>query len=127
MISIPLEVIQKRAETRPMGYLEDCINAGNICGSDLVLEDKAWRKLCRKYRKPLPDLNRILANFGLAMLEWLDAGFPVTSREEFNERRAICIPCDHWRGGGCAKCGCCDWKPWILTARCPENKWPETH
>lgn len=128
MIRIPISKLQEKAEVRPIGYLEDCMDAGNVCGDTLVLDDSAWRKLCKKYRKPLPGMKAILANFGMAMLEWLDAGFPVTSREQFDQRHSICQSCDEWTGTRCAMCGCCiEFKPWIRTAKCPLNLWPKLY
>jgi hypothetical protein len=77
---------------------------------------------------PEPSLMDMMGNFIGASVYWASKGFPVASKELFEQRISICQRCEYFEapayfgGGKCKKCGCCGaFKPWMETASCPDQ------
>lgn len=86
---------------RPLGRTVT-VNIAEKCASDCK-----FRALLAKSHKPKPPgLLRKAANFAIAGIKHIAAGMPATPPEELERRRAICLACDQWVNGQCAKCGC---------------------
>lgn len=122
--TIPLSVIKSNAVHRPEGYYEDVIAHGRVVGgTTLELDEVEYQKLCRKYRPQMPSFYEMTHNFVGAMTEWVQAGFPVVSNDQFTDRLEACEQCQFWLGNRCSKCGCFKLKMWLKTEICPIGKW----
>jgi len=115
--------LKQRAADRPKGYLTDCVSRGKRDGEWLELSEDQFEFLRRKYSCDLPGVGEMLANFSYSILAWLDAGFPVTNKSQFQSRMAHCLECLDWVDHRCRKCGCYQVKQWLDTEKCPVNKW----
>lgn len=84
---------------------------------------------------PEPDAAEMAVNLGKAAVKWVAAGFPVVTQAQYDERSAICGPCEYWDGaanlrfGKCKApgCGCTKFKRWLATEQCKHpqgSKWP---
>ena len=99
-----------------------CIKAGE--------NNESYAKRMRVVREPT--IAEMKDNFITAVSEWSAAGFPVSSKEQYAERAAICGACEFWDPaarfglGKCnhQKCGCTKFKFWMTTSKCPADKWP---
>lgn len=82
-----------------------------------------WLRVLAAIESRLP-----LLRFLREMNDWRRAGFAVVSVAELSRRWRTCRTCKHWRGVGCAKCGCAGVKLALATSRCPlkKPKWVET-
>ncbi len=73
-----------------------------------------------------PSLREQASSLFLSLKTWVKAGMPVADRNERARRRSICETCprfDHVQNR-CRVCGCSTaLKPWLLSAKCPENRW----
>jgi len=122
-MKIHMNELRRRAPDRPRGYIEDCVSHGTVNGDWLELSDEQFDYLRRKYSADLPGPVEMLRNFGLAVLAWLDAGFPVTDKHKFQGRMAECLKCLEWVDHRCRRCGCYAVKQWLDTEACPIGKW----
>jgi hypothetical protein len=140
MIRFTLDQLREKAAIRPPGYFEDVLALATVQGEVITLEQEAYEKLTAKYRgsgaapRPQePTATELAANFSSALARWSAAGFPVVSREIYDDRAAICAPCEFWDGaarlglGKCRhkKCGCTKMKRWLATEKCPLGKWSD--
>jgi hypothetical protein len=88
----------------------------------------AWREqgqaATSQARPRLPSLVRQAAMFGKAVVRHVVAGCPTASEEEKGRRMSLCLVCEHWLGGQCAKCGCAlAAKTAWAREKCPVGKW----
>ena len=140
MIRFTLNQLREKAAIRPPGYFEDVLAVGSVEGETVTLDLAAYQILATKYRgtsaapRPQePTAAELAANFSSALARWSAAGFPVVSREIYDDRAAICAPCEFWDGaarlglGKCThkKCGCTKMKRWLATEKCPLGKWSD--
>jgi predicted Zn-ribbon and HTH transcriptional regulator len=65
-----------------------------------------------------------------SIAKWTLEGFPVSSKDIFDERLNLCKSCDEWDENGfsgtgkCKKCGCSTQaKLRMATSKCPIGKW----
>lgn len=82
---------------------------------------------------PAPTIAQMAENFGGAVSRWIEGGYSVVSREEFDRRLTLCRACPFWDEkarfgmGKCnhPACGCTKGKMWLATERCPLSppKW----
>lgn len=74
-----------------------------------------------------PSLVQKSKNLKETVLKWKSAGYPIADSYEYNRRMNHCKKCPFFKnlpiGGQCLKCGCYSIKLWILTSKCPINKW----
>lgn len=64
-------------------------------------------------------------NLASALAAFAADGFRTVTKEQYQQRLAICDTCPERRGTQCLKCGCR--LPWKATGRafqCPLDKWP---
>lgn len=122
-MKIPLSHIQDMARHRPPGYYEDVLSRGRVVGSDLVIQDDQYQKLCRKYRPSMPKFSELANNFIASVSGWVSAGFPVVDNDTYTQRYETCLKCRFWAGTRCSKCGCFQVKMWLETERCPIGEW----
>lgn len=139
MLKVLYSEIEKRAVSRPQGYLEDVLSHGKIDGDHVVFDSENYNKLIVKYRKikiikepkETPSLAEMATNFAKAFSNWASEGFPIVSKQIFDERMEICSKCQFWSDdarGGLGKCnqpscGCTKIKFWLATEQCPIGKW----
>ena len=82
-----------------------------------------------------PNAAEMAVNFTKAISHWITAGAPVVSQAQYDQRSAICGPCEYWAGeanlglGKCKVpgCGCTKFKRWLATEVCKHpagSKWP---
>ena len=81
----------------------------------------------------IPSLLEAARNFIKAMKQWHSQGRPIVPDEVFEERKAVCLVCEHWRGwhsgeiGYCSRCKCgsgkLSLKLKMATEHCPLYKW----
>ena len=70
-----------------------------------------------------------MAHFAQSMAKWAKAGFHVVTKEQADERLAICGACELWEENGnagfgkCRACGCSRGKMWLAHEQCPIGKW----
>lgn len=125
---IPLAHLHERAPQRPAGYVEEVLSRGRVIGDELELTDETWRDLVEKFRPREPTLMEMAGNFAKATAQFVMAGMPVCSQEQFKARRAVCDACPEWMKDAaiphCRRCGCAGLKLWLVTERCPLDKWP---
>jgi hypothetical protein len=80
---------------------------------------------------PLADLTFFerVAKFASASIQWAASGFKVVNSHQYNQRLATCQQCEKWHGekafglGQCGSCGCSGVKLFMVTEKCPLNKW----
>ena len=140
MIRFTLDQLREKAKIRPVEYFEDVLSLATVDGQDVTLDQSAYTQLTAKYRgsspSPAPDepsAADLLVNFSSAVAQWSAAGFPVATRQTFEERSAVCSACEFWDGsarlglGKCKhkKCGCTRFKRWLASERCPLGKWSD--
>jgi hypothetical protein len=94
-----------------------------------VKQSGKWEALGMPTRKepPTPSFWDLIFRFGKATAQWAEAGFPIVSREVFQDRLRSCQGCQWWKGWRCAQCGCAGVKLWLATEQCPlpepERRW----
>jgi hypothetical protein len=72
----------------------------------------------------MPSLLQQAANFGGAVVRHVANGMKQVSPEEKQRRLDLCVICEHYANGRCAKCGCgLDSKTGWDSERCPIGKW----
>lgn len=79
-----------------------------------------------------PSPAEMAQNFVGAMAKWASSGFALVPREVYEARTAICLACEFWDGaarlglGKCKApgCGCTGMKRFLVTEKCPKDKWP---
>lgn len=83
--------------------------------------------LSRKRRTIHVPIKQKLASFGESLAKWKRAGLSITTTEEHDIRLKVCQRCVFHKklpvGGICLKCGCFSIKLWMLSEKCPINKW----
>lgn len=106
-----------------MGEIEDqiCQHNPHLCEASTE-EDKV-------------SLFNMAMNFTTSVTRWMASGLPVVSEADYEQRKATCLKCEHFKGwkeagiGICRKCGCpngrLSLKLWMATEKCPlkEPKW----
>jgi len=74
-----------------------------------------------------PSLAEQAIHFASDMIQWGQAGFPVSKRDERERRIEICRGCEMFVDGRCSECGCaCGWASFLETKQCPHpngDKW----
>lgn len=75
----------------------------------------------------LPGVIEQATTFVKAASKFAAGGFKRVSLEVLEERKAICLQCEHYVTGRCAKCGCyikakASWQ----SEECPIGKWKKT-
>lgn len=73
-----------------------------------------------------PTTWELMRNFAGAVARWAEAGFAVTTRDQFYLRKVTCDSCSEWTGRTCRRCGCTRLKLWLATERCPAGRWLQT-
>jgi hypothetical protein len=64
-----------------------------------------------------------LAKGGAKLLK-AQLGIDASDEDTINERKALCISCEHYDFGVCNSCGCfCSAKVRLKTEKCPIGKW----
>lgn len=66
-----------------------------------------------------------------ALARWTAASMPTRNQAEVERLETICVACEHYRNGRCARCGCCVNKSRVAvrnkikmaTENCPIKKW----
>lgn len=74
-------------------------------------------------QKP-PSLLKMIANFAKASVEFISAGLPAVTQEEYAERVEACLSCPHLveKTKQCGLCGCyIEQKAGWQTAKCPDD------
>jgi len=129
MIKISLTQLRQVASGRPEGYFEEVTAAGTITGKLLLLDDKVYAELCKKY-KPAnePGLVKKAVNLSGAIKRVTKAAVKreqiAVSPEEQQRRLEICRTCPFFNGTNCQKCGCfVRFKTRLATEHCPIQKW----
>lgn len=122
-MTFTLDQLRKREKTRPVGYYEDVVSRGVIIGDSIELSETAYEELKAKYDPDHIGLSALIKNFATAIARWAARGFPVVSKDQFDQRLNVCRGCDQWTGLTCRKCGCTGLKHWLATERCPLGKW----
>lgn len=130
------------ARARPAEYLEELLNASDRRCPDLCMSEEAYQKLSLKYfpatrlhlammQKPQPlTFGEAISEFILELKAWKESGFPLAPKVMRRARQSICNNCEEWRPraygllGACNLCHCTAAKPYLLTSKCPRNKWP---
>jgi hypothetical protein len=113
-----------------------CINCGWIKPERI----KGWpRRNCPASPALLPAAARLglslddVGHYAQALAKWTAAGFPTREQAEVVRIEAeICRPCENYRNGRCAKCGCrvtassiaIVSKIKMATEHCPLALWP---
>lgn len=152
MIKISLRALESYARIRPPGYRDDVLSRGKLVGDYVVMDDRAYEELLRKYR---PQSQRVLhgqtpgrgcgacgggtafprtsdqvRNAAQAVRRVIGAvadGRKVkASPEQYRSRLDTCAACEHYdaRTRRCRRCGCFTrFKALLATEHCPENKW----
>jgi hypothetical protein len=70
-----------------------------------------------------PSILKMVQNFAKESINFIKQGAPITSTEEYEERIAICVSCEHFtKNRSCGLCGChmpvkAGWK----TSECADN------
>jgi hypothetical protein len=68
------------------------------------------------------DLAKNLKN---SLVSWHRAGYPIVTRDEWQQRIQVCRTCSHWEElkqtqiARCLKCGCSSGKLLLKTSKCP--------
>ena len=74
-----------------------------------------------------PSLAEQAIHFASDMIQWGQAGFPVSKRDERERRIEICRSCETFVDRRCSACGCaCGWASFLETKQCPHpsgDKW----
>jgi len=74
-----------------------------------------------------PSLAQQAIHFASDMIQWGQAGFPVSKRDERERKIEICRGCEMFADGRCSECGCaCGWASFLETKQCPHpsgDKW----
>lgn len=115
-----------------------CIN----CGWKKPERMKGWpRRNCNKSPDLTPGAERLgvsladISHYTQAVARWTAAGFPTREQAEVERIAAeLCRPCEHYRDGRCARCGCRVTQSGIplankikmATESCPVGKWGST-
>lgn len=80
---------------------------------------------------PDPTVADLAVNFAGATARFVEAGFPIVSRADYEARREACQACPNWDAKGflglfgqCKACGCTKLKLGMATERCPKGRWP---
>lgn len=87
---------------------------------------------------PEPTMREMAENFGKAMVNWVESGFPIVSEAEYKLRGSICetrnngSSCEFWTDGFIGRCkapgcGCTKLKRWLASEQCKHpdgSKWP---
>lgn len=74
--------------------------------------------------KKTPSLIKMIANFAKASAEYISAGMPSVTQEEYTERVATCLECPNLVKDKmqCGLCGCyIEQKASWQTAKCPDE------
>jgi hypothetical protein len=72
----------------------------------------------------LPSLGKQILNAGAALARHVAGGLRQASPEEQSRRLELCLACDQYVGGRCAKCGCfTKTKAAWAEQTCPLGKW----
>lgn len=120
MIVRPVESLRRTAENRPAGYLEDCLSTGTLSpdGLTVAFTQEQYAGLVEKYRSyrpqsaghtpptELPPLAQRVRNFLSSAANHVAHGMQTCSQEQIDARHAICVLCEFYKDGACAKCGC---------------------
>jgi hypothetical protein len=75
----------------------------------------------------MPTTAQMATNFGKAMVGWAKDGFKLVQPEIYEQRRTICLACEHWwpearmGTGMCRRCGCSGAKLWLASSVCPDR------
>lgn len=87
--------------------------------------------VCRNSKCPCaelaePSLPKKIQSLVKALSKWAVEGFPVVTREQYEQREAICLSCPHHternsRLTGCRICGCSKQKLQLRTSFCPDK------
>ena len=83
----------------------------------------------KKNSPKTPSMLKMIANFTKASFEYISAGMPSVTQDQYIERVNICHNCPHLieKTKQCGLCGCYieDKASW-QTAKCPDNpsRWP---
>jgi hypothetical protein len=136
MISFSVEDFDEACLIRPQGYREHVLSYGKIEYGRVWLKPEDHTYLANYYRKEEltePRFGDIITNFGKAVGRWVSAGFPVAPKKLIEERKQACESCPFWESqsrvglGKCTheECGCTKFKWWLLTEKCPDNRWPQ--
>lgn len=104
MKRISLQLLARKAASAGQDYFNDCLRAGKVIGDFLLLTDKAYLALWKRYT-PQPILAAVM-----------------------DARREVCHHCpDFWRERmACMKCRAAEdmfW-PWDNLIDCPARRWP---
>lgn len=59
-MTIPLSVIQERALTRPMGYLENVLSVSTVVGSNIEISEANLKALRLIYQPDGPEANPLV-------------------------------------------------------------------
>jgi hypothetical protein len=99
-----------------------------INGSYQLVSTKTIKR--EKENNTLPSLTTMAKTVTQSASNWIQSGIPISSKELFEERQAICKACEFWNQkafggtGRCMKCGCSTWaKLRMATEKCPVGKW----
>lgn len=79
-----------------------------------------------------PSLLKMLSNFAKASIEYVAAGMPSVTEEQYKERVETCLSCPHLleETKQCGLCGCyIEQKASWQTAKCPDDpsRWKPIH
>ncbi len=71
-----------------------------------------------------PSVWQQAVNFTGSLMRHVAAGMPNVTEEEKSRRMSLCVLCEHYSDGRCAKCGCflASKASWALE-KCPVGKW----
>ncbi|SRR5712692_9493585 len=141
---IPLSAIEEFSFNRPPAYKQELLNAGHRVANELEIEAAICATIHVHFppdgssdggRPPDPSLSELALNFLTATARWAKAGFPLRTEAETSQILTICRgsadglqpACPEWLGDAliprCRRCGCTALKPWLVTEKCPMQKW----
>ena len=145
---IDINVIKAASKRKKDGYLDEITNRGALINGFVSIADGDFRDINKRFalfdadvssQNPtekketahnLPTMADMAKSLTASTSKWASGGFRLASKEELNERLAICHSCEFWdskRFGGtgrCMKCGCSTWaKIRLSTEKCPIGKW----
>lgn len=120
---------------RPDGFAGYVLSRGRREGDEVVLDDASHRELRelfypapKQFAAPSePSFIELSGNFAAAMAGWINAGFKIVDRDEYERRAQTCRSCDYWDAfarmgaGRCARCGCSGLKLWLASSACPDT------
>ena len=82
----------------------------------------------KKDKPKLPSIAKMAGNLAIALTEHVSTGSHSTSKEEFENRLAVCSMCTHRTDKQCSVCGCfVDKKASWKESECPLGKWSESN